>query len=87
MIQNIKIKNQFKIWGWEIVRRELSFSKNPHESSSFCYVLQGVSNQYELGRPITSSRIIRVDFESGVVETMNSFYLVQSGLFVRGESK
>jgi len=52
----------FKIWDWEII------------CIDDAYHLKGTSNQYMGGRYIRSSKIIRVDFEKNVVETLNSIY-------------
>lgn len=51
------------------------------EKQQYWYYLCGVSNQYSQGRDIRSSEIIRIDFETSIVETRNSIYELQNGFY------
>jgi hypothetical protein len=75
-------KNRYKIWDWEI-RKRTSSNLNPEGSvgTKTWYAMDGISNQYHEGRRLTTSRILRVDFEKKEVETRNSIYELQDGVF------
>jgi hypothetical protein len=75
-------KNKYKIWNWEITKQERPMSMNPTGKPQYWYAIEGLSDQYIQGRAIRSSRIIRLDFDAGVVETKNSIYSLQEGEFV-----
>ena len=72
-------KNRYKIWNWTIEKQERPMSMNPTGKPLFWYSVNGVSDQYMQGSLIRSSKIIRIDFESGTVETQNSIYELQEG--------
>ena len=72
-------KNRYKIWNWTIEKQERPMSMNPTGKKMYWYSLDGMSNQYIHGRLIRSSKIIRLDFEAGIVETNNSIYELQQG--------
>ena len=72
-------KNRYKIWNWTIEKQERPMSMNPTGKPLYWYALCGLANHYHGGRLIRTSKIIRLDFESGVVETNNSIYELQSG--------
>ena len=74
-------KPRHKIWEWEITKKEHPMSMNPTGNATYWYCLKGLSNHYTEGRSIRTSKIIRLDFESGIVETHNSIYELQYGKF------
>lgn len=71
-------KTRYKIWNWEIEKQIYPMSKQVDGLPKYWYALCGISDQYIQGRLIRSSRIVRLDFEAGTVETKNSIYELQS---------
>ena len=74
-------KPRYKIWNWEIKKRVRRASMTVTGYTSYFYSVIGKTNHREEGREILSSKILRIDFETGIVETMNSIYELQSGDF------
>lgn len=74
-------KTHYKIWEWAIERKDVPTSMNATGSVKCWYALRGISNHREGGRLMMSSRILRVDFDVGIVETLRSVYELQSGTF------
>ena len=54
---------------WEIVK------KNEY------YLLIGISNQREEGRPVRTSKLLNIDFVTGIAETVNTIYKLKNGAF------
>jgi hypothetical protein len=71
-------KYRYKIWNWYIEKVEVNMSLNPTGYPMYWYSLNGISDKYEKGYLTKTSKIIKVDFESGIVETLNSIYELQS---------
>jgi hypothetical protein len=80
------VKPRYKIWNWEIKKRVRSASMSVTGKPSHFYSLIGKTNHREEGREILSSQILRIDFEAGEVETINSIYELQSGDFSEEET-
>lgn len=70
-------KNRYKIWNWTIEKQNVQMSLNPTGKPIDWYAICGVSDQYQEGRLIRSSKIKYIDFETGIVETQNSIYELQ----------
>lgn len=76
---DIKVeKYRYKIWNWYIEKVEVNMSLNPTGYPIYWYSLNGISDKYEKGYPTRTSKIIRLDFESCIVETLNSIFELQS---------
>lgn len=80
-ISKIQLKNEkfrYKIWNWDIEKNEVKMSMNPTGKPIYWYSLNGISDKYEGGYPTKTSKIIKIDFDLGIVETLNSIYELQS---------
>jgi hypothetical protein len=67
-------KPRYKLSQWELIPVPVPMSLNVTGNAKFNYRLQGISNHYQEGRSITTSILLRIDFEGKVAETMNSIY-------------
>lgn len=77
---------RYKIWDWIIERVAISPSMTASTRQEYWYCLSGITNHYEEGRMTRTSKIIRLDFTTGIVETKNSIYELQKGEF-KGATK
>ena len=78
IIKDPNLKLHFKIWNWDIEKIKINKSDNLVEKPIYWFSLSGISNQYSQGYPVKSSKIIKIDFVLGIVETQNSIYELQS---------
>jgi len=70
-------KTKYKIWNWTIEKNAVPLSMNPTGQPQYWYSVCGVSDQYQQGRIVRTSRIVKIDFELGIAETQNSIYELQ----------
>lgn len=77
IVKDPNLKLHFKIWNWDIEKIKINKSDNLVEKPIYWFSLSGISNQYSQGYPVKSSKIIKIDFELGIVETQNSIYELQ----------
>lgn len=78
ILKDPNLKLHFKIWNWDIEKIQINKSDNLVGKQMYWFSLSGISNQYSHGYPVKSSKIIKIDFELGIVETQNSIYELQS---------
>ena len=78
IVKDPNLKLHFKIWNWDIEKKSISKSDNLAGKQMYWFSLSGISNQYSQGYPVKSSKIIKIDFVLGIVETQNSIYELQS---------
>lgn len=71
------LKTHFKIWNWDIEKIQINKSNNLVGKPMYWFSLSGISNQYSHGYPVKTSKIIKINFELGIVETQNSIYELQ----------
>jgi len=78
ILKDPNLKLHFKIWNWDIEKIQINKSDNLVGKPVYWFSLSGISNQYSRGYPVKTSKIIKIDFELGIVETQNSIYELQS---------
>ena len=69
-------KPVYQIYDWSITGNPLPMSMNVTGEKKLIYKMEGNKERNRISTRIVTSAIVSIDIEHNIVETMNSFYIL-----------
>ena len=69
-------KPVYQIYDWSITGNPVSMSMNVTGEKKLIYRLEGNKERNRRSTRMLTSKIVSIDLENNIVETMNSFYIL-----------